>query len=479
MTRPTGDRSRQRGANPRGREPGHSSRNASSQQVPHQVQTTPGAPPRAFLAALEAFEKRGARISGDAAVDNAVEVAVKLNADRWRVRGLLDRWFRHSRRVTWVARESGLGDTLIARWAVFAALVEKRTQESILTVMRAASGGEIADGAALRRAVELGFDHKKMPEMVGLELPDDFAPHFRRAFGVRLSQEALASLINPLVCLRVNTLKATRETVIARLTKEGFRVEPTMLSPFGLTLKLRADIANAPSFLEGLVEVQDEGSQIVAMLVDAQPGMQVLDFCAGAGGKTIALGAAMENKGHLVAADTNAKRLQRARVRLKRSGIENAERVLLTGEANDPWLKKNAGRYERVLIDAPCTGSGAWRRNPDARTTAVIDELTRLTALQAELLERGRKLVKPGGVLVYSTCSVFREENDDIVDAFAERHAGAKPVDLSEINLSEIHLSEVYERLSQSPWPGDKPTRLQLTPALHGTDGFFVAAFRF
>lgn len=428
----------------------------------------PAAPARAMLAALTALEGQTGRISGDERIERAIEAGAKHNAEPFRLRGLLDRWFRHGRRIRFAAEAAGLGSGLVARWAVFAALIEKRPPEAILPVMRGASNGEIADAAALRRAIAMGFDHRAMPEAIGFEMPDDFFPLFKRAFGARIQQEALASLIAPPTVVRVNTLKGTREDAIKSLERAGIKAEPTLLSPTGLVFKQRADIAKLEAFESGLIEVQDEGSQVVAMLVDAKPGMQVLDFCAGAGGKTLALAAAMENKGHLVAADTHAKRLQRARVRMKRAGAENAERVLLTGEDNDPWLRKNEGKFERVLVDAPCTGTGSWRRNPDARLTASLDELQRLTALQRLLLLRARRLVKAGGVLVYSTCSVLGEENGDIADGFMQSHPDAKQVDLAAL----------FETMSHAPWPGDTPTRLQLTPALHGTDGFFAAAFR-
>lgn len=442
-------------------------RSASSAR-PQNPQPQPAAPARAMLAALTALEEQTGRISGDERIERAVEAGAKHNAEPFRLRGLLDRWFRHARRIAFVAETSGLGTGLIARWAVFAALIEKRPPEAILPVMRGAAKGEIADAAALRRAIAMGFDHRTMPEAVGYEMPDDFLPLFKRAFGARLQQEALASLIAPATIVRVNTLKGSRDDAVKSLTRASIRAEPTLLSPLGLVFKQRAEIAKLEAFESGLIEVQDEGSQVVAMLVDARPGMQVLDFCAGAGGKTLALAAAMENKGHLVAADTHAKRLQRARVRLKRAGAENAERVLLTGEENDPWLRKNEAKFERVLVDAPCTGTGAWRRNPDARLTASLDELQRLTTLQDQLLARARKLVKPGGILVYSTCSVLAEENGDIADAFLKAHSHAQPVDLAAL----------FEAKTSAPWPGDVPTRLQLTPALHGTDGFFIAAFR-
>ena len=216
-------------------------------------------------------------------------------------------------------------------------------------------------------------------------------------------------------------------------------------------------------FRDGRVEVQDEGSQLVALLVDARPGQAVVDYCAGAGGKTLALAARMENKGRLLALDVSAGRVDRATQRLRRAGVHNVTRRLLEGES-DKWLKRNAASFDRVLVDAPCSGTGSWRRNPDAKWRLRPEDLTELVAKQAAILASAARLTKPGGRLVYATCSLLAAENDRQVEAFLATHAGWRVVPVA----------EVWTSVLGTPCPTDGPW-LHLTPAQHGTDGFFAA----
>ncbi|NWG46192.1 MAG: RsmB/NOP family class I SAM-dependent RNA methyltransferase, partial [Alphaproteobacteria bacterium] len=216
---------------------------------------------------------------------------------------------------------------------------------------------------------------------------------------------------------------------------------------------------------EGLVEVQDEGSQILAELVGARPGDRVADFCAGAGGKTLAIAAAMRNKGTLVATDTLPGRLERARLRFRRAGVHNVTTRSLSS-ARDKWVKGHRGDFDRVLVDAPCSGVGAWRRNPDARWNRLGPDLAELIALQADILDSAERLVRPGGRLVYATCSLLPEENE----AQAERFLAAHP----EFRLCP--LPAVWAETLGGP-PPVEGTCLRLTPARHGTDGFFAAIF--
>ena len=191
----------------------------------------------------------------------------------------------------------------------------------------------------------------------------------------------------------------------------------TPLSPIGLRILERIPLGSLDAFRAGLVEVQDEGSQLAALLADARPGMRVADFCAGAGGKTLALAASMENRGHLVACDIAAKRLERATERLRRAGASIVQRKPLAS-ARDKWVKHHGKSFDRVFIDAPCTGTGTWRRNPDAKWRLTPEDLAELTALQAEILDSAERLVRPGGRLVYVTCSLLREENEAQVERF-------------------------------------------------------------
>src|SRR5439155_9855872 len=200
-----------------------------------------------------------------------------------------------------------------------------------------------------------------------------------------------------------------RATARRALAAEGVAAEPTRLSPLGLRLRERVPLGNLAAFNQGLVEVQDESSQIAALLADARPGMRVVDFCAGAGGKTLALAAEMQNRGKLVACDVAGWRLERAGKRLRRAGISNVERRALANE-RDLWVKRHAASFDRVLVDAPCLGIGSWRRNPDGKWRAAPNDLAELVLRQREILASASRLVRPGGRLTYVTCSLLREE---------------------------------------------------------------------
>ncbi len=309
--------------------------------------------------------------------------------------------------------------------------------------------------------------HPDQPLWVRAEFPDWLEGDFAATFGPRLEAEMTALMTEAPLDLRANALKATREAAMRALAAEGIEAAPTALSPWGLRVGSRPPLATLQSFRHGAYEVQDEGSQLAALLVDARPGQRVVDFCAGAGGKTLALAAALENKGQIVACDVLEGRVERAGVRLKRAGAHNVERRGLSSE-RDPWVKRHARRYDRVLIDAPCSGAGTWRRNPDAKWKLSRAGLDELVALQRNILESACRLVKPGGRLVYATCSLLAAENDDQVAWFTAAHP-----EFTALPIAEIWRTAVAAR-GGGACPGEGST-LSLTPARHGTDGFFVA----
>jgi 16S rRNA (cytosine967-C5)-methyltransferase len=308
--------------------------------------------------------------------------------------------------------------------------------------------------------------HPDMPRAVGNDVPEWLLPALERALGAGLEGEIAALNAAAPVDLRVNPLKCDRETARRRLADEGITAEPTLLSPLGLRLKARAPLAALAAFKEGLVEVQDEGSQLAALLADARPGMRVVDFCAGAGGKTLALAAQMRNRGKIVALDVSTRRLERAGTRLRRAGVNNVERRALAGE-RDKWIKRHKESFDRVFVDAPCLGTGTWRRNPDAKWRARPEDLAELTVRQQDILASAARLVRPGGRLVYATCSLLCEEDEDRAEAFL---AGAS-------DFALVPAAEVWqETIGGNPPAGGGPY-LRLSPARHGTDGFFVAIF--
>lgn len=307
------------------------------------------------------------------------------------------------------------------------------------------------------------FKSAEQPPAVRCELPDWVFEKLSVALGEPLESEMAALTQEPTVDLRVNSLKATREDARNALASEGIEAEPTPWSPLGLRLTGRHNLPATQAFRDGLVEVQDEGSQLVALLCDVEPGMAVADLCAGAGGKTLALAALLKGQGRLVALDRDESRLRRAAPRLDRAGATDVELQPVAG-ASDPWLTSNSQAFDRVLVDAPCSGSGAWRRHPDARWRLTPDQLTEYQAAQAEVLDMGAGLVMPGGRLIYATCSLLPEENQHQVAAFLDRHRA--------FALSPI-APLVAEHLAQTP--SGVGVTLQLTPFRHNTDGFFVA----
>ena len=252
------------------------------------------------------------------------------------------------------------------------------------------------------------------------ELPDWLYPRLLAQYGADLAGE-MAALSEPApLDLRVNLLKGTREEARAALAAEGWEARPTSSLALGVADRWPPPGHRRSAFQSGLVEIQDEGSQLIAALTDARPGMRVVDWCAGAGGKTLALAAMMRNRGQIVACDVSASRLDGAVRRLRRAGVNNVERHLVV--PGDKWAKRRAGAFDRVLVDAPCTGTGTWRRNPDARHRLTEQDLLELTRKQSSILDTAQALVHPGGRLVYATCSLLQEENEGQVSAFLIRH---------------------------------------------------------
>jgi 16S rRNA (cytosine967-C5)-methyltransferase len=263
--------------------------------------------------------------------------------------------------------------------------------------------------------------------------------------------------------LRVNLVKATREDVIAKFASEKTEVNPTPYAPNGLRMPQKMTISRHVLFTDGKIEVQDEGSQLLAQLVAPRRGEMVADFCAGAGGKSLAMGALMRNSGRIYAFDVSEKRLQNLGKRLKRSGLSNLHSQVISSEA-DPKLKRLNGKFDRVLVDAPCSGLGTLRRNPDLKWRQKPQDVLELSVKQTNILARAAKLVKTGGRLVYATCSLLQDENEVIADAFLK----ANP---------DFVLVPAGSILQQQQINLDTGAYLKLLPHLHQTDGFFAAVF--
>ena len=270
--------------------------------------------------------------------------------------------------------------------------------------------------------------------------------------------------------LRVNALKEKRADVLKELGKFAIKAVATPYSPWGLRIEGKPALTKLEAFQRGAIEVQDEGSQLLALLLDAKRGEMVVDFCAGAGGKTLAIGASMRNTGRLYAFDVSNHRLEALKPRLARSGLSNVHPAAIAHERDDR-VKRLAGKIDRVLVDAPCSGLGTLRRNPDLKWRQSLQAVQELTVKQAAILQSAARLVKPGGRLVYATCSVLPEENEAIAEAFAAANPDFVPLEAGEL-LTALKV-EHAERLCSGGEAGAR--YLRLWPHLHQTDGFFAA----
>ena len=322
-------------------------------------------------------------------------------------------------------------------------------------------GGLTEDETAfLTRIKEI--DRSLLPPKKLANLPDWLYDKFVAQYGEEETL-ALAAVLNmpaPLD-LRVNSLKADRDKVIAELATAPIAAEPTPYSALGLRIWKKPALQNLPLFKEGAIEVQDEGSQVLAQLLGARRGEMVVDFCAGAGGKTLAIGAIMRNTGRLYAFDVSEKRLTKLKPRLARSGLSNVHPVVIAHE-RDAKVKRLAGKIDRVLVDAPCSGMGTLRRNPDVKWRQQPEGIAELTQKQAAILDGAARLVKFGGRLVYATCSLLDEENDGIVQGFLASHP-------------DFELVPMHKVLAEQRIPLDMGDTLKMLPHKHGTDGFFAA----
>ncbi len=329
--------------------------------------------------------------------------------------------------------------------------------------------------AALNDAEQTALTAGKLdgaPDWVRGDYPEWLDAHFARAFGDARANEGAALAQRAPLDMRVNTLKASRDEALKELSHLSATATP--LSPYGIRIPLLPDgrgppVQSEPAFIKGLVEVQDEGSQLAALIAHAAPGGQTIDFCAGAGGKTLALAASMENKGQIFAHDSDIRRLKPLHERAERAGVRNLQ--IRSPRGKEYVLADLAGRADLVVVDAPCTGTGTWRRNPDAKWRMRPGALEVRQKEQDEALNGAAPLVKPGGRLVYITCSLLPEENEDRLAAFGAKHPDFKPVAARDA-ATAAGLGALGE------YANADGSALLLTPRRTGTDGFFVAVMR-
>lgn len=390
--------------------------------------------------------------------------------DRAAISGALYYILRHMYRLNWWVDELA-GTKLSAEERIrltiilFLSLLKKYPADAITAVF---SGGKYAPAALeddevafLKKLEGRTLIHPNMNDSVRLECPPWAYSLMKPHYGETLDSEMRAMQEAASLDIRINPLKTTRDDVLEELEKAEIKAKATPFSPYGIRIDGRPPLSQMAMFKDGRIEVQDEGSQILSLMLDAKSGMSVVDFCAGAGGKTLAIAAGMNNKGRVVACDVAGARLEKAKLRFRRAGLHNIETHELNNE-NDQWVKKNAGKYDRVIIDAPCSGTGTWRRNPDARWKQLGPSLDDLLAMQGRILNSASRLVKTGGRLVYATCSMLQEENQTQIAAFLEKNPSFKLVPLDTAMPAQL------KKLA-------KGEMLTLTPSRHKTDGFFAA----
>ena len=402
--------------------------------------------------------------------DRALEVVLRrqkqlYSAERRAASEALYGVVRAQGRLEWsLGRKAGIAELYAAALVGPAGLTTGAAERRFGLARGALSPLANADAriAAIADPVERLSAEESLPPWLAERLVAEMGLDEARLFSLAVNSRA------PLT-VRTNLLRATREDLRKQLAEEGVESEPTSLSPWGLVLDGHANAFGLQAFKSGLFEIQDEGSQLIALACGARPGMKVVDACAGAGGKSLALAAEMRNRGEILALDVDQDRLDEARRRARRAGVDNLRtRVIPAGPEADPALDDQAGKADVVLIDAPCSGLGTLRRKPDARWRLGPRDPERFAATQKELVSRFSRLVKPGGRLVYATCSVTRAEDEEVAEVAAAL-PGFAPLPL------EKTLGPGPARAAGAA--GAAGNELRLWPHRHGTDGFFVAAF--
>jgi 16S rRNA (cytosine967-C5)-methyltransferase len=396
------------------------------------------------------------------------------SADRRFVAEGLYSLFRHKARLTWHAQHMGAivtsGRILSL---VHAALVDKLPFGQITQLCDGEKyhPKKLADDETsfYKKLEKTHLHHHDMPEAVQAECPPALYKTLKNFYGDQFLPYMQALQTQATLDLRVNTLKTTRDNLLEFFKSAGLPVEATKLSPVGLRANHRLPFSNHPLFQKGHFDVQDEGAQILALCCGAKPGDWVVDFCAGAGGKTLMLAAQMQNKGRIWACDNDARRLQNGKLRYRKAGLSLVEMVDLPDE-NANWVKKHAKKADIVLLDVPCSGTGTWRRHPFARWQNIGPNLDELTALQHSILHSAARLVKPHGFLIYATCSLLPEENEQQLSNFLYKNPEFKPVPLA--SLWARAGTAVPNGLDLSSH------QLRLHPKTHSTDAFFVAALQ-
>jgi 16S rRNA (cytosine967-C5)-methyltransferase len=428
-------------------------------------------PSARLSAAIEVFAEieTRRRPAADALKDWGLSHRFAGSADRAAIAGLVYDALRRKSSSAWLMGEASPRAALIG-------MLRRERGLDAEAIAALCNGGRYAPSALAAeesRALTTG-SLAGSPAYVEGDYPQWLDPQLQRVFADDRAAEGAALASRAPLDLRVNTLAAERDEALAKL--QHLNAAPTRWSPIGIRIRLAAEakspaIHAEPIFLKGQIEIQDEGSQLAALLSAAKPGEQVVDLCAGAGGKTLALAAMMENHGQIFATDADKRRLAPIHARLERAGVRNVQ--VRTPRPGTDALADLEGRTDLVLIDAPCTGTGVWRRNPDAKWRIRPGAVAERIKEQIAVLDRAEKLVKPGGRILYATCSVLEDENGTQVRAFLARHEGFAAVPPAEVMATLGERAFLFRRAALLSDEG-----LLMTPRRTDTDGFFVAMLR-
>lgn len=368
---------------------------------------------------------------------------------------------RHHARVTWGLEQIGTDATPRNRLIAYLAITGIANIKDLFDGSK--HGAEELSKEELDIIKTIPTDFGSAPDIIRAECPSLYAESLKSYFGQDFETE-LKALINPAYLnLRVNLVMGDREKAKTLLDEDRVKTTENKFSPWGLAVEGKTFLSMTRAFKKGLIEIQDQGSQLIALACDVKPGQQVLDYCAGAGGKTLALAAAMNIKGRIVAMDLEANRLAKARDRFRRSKVSDIiELRPLSDEKNRKWLRRQKQYFDCVLVDVPCSGTGTWRRNPDMRWRTYGPSVEELVDIQRDIMEKVAGTVKPNGRLVYATCSMLPEENEQQIEHFLSNHP-------------EFELKELKEVWPEGCTPPCEGKYMRLTPHRHGTDGFFAA----
>lgn len=387
--------------------------------------------------------------------------------DRAAIVELVYNVMRATARITWWLEKLEIKDTARTRIISYLCLAEEKNKfhmDQFFDGEKHSPEALTDEENKLIKALEgQALDHPDMPDHVRAECPPWAVDRLKALYGDKFEEELKAMLPPATLDLRVNTLKGSVQEAQDSLAAQDVIAHRTPYSNVALRVEGKSYMSATKAFLKGFVEIQDEGSQLISLVCGVKPGMRVLDFCAGGGGKTLGLAAQMENKGNITAMDNDARRLEKGRRRYRKADVHNVELRCLEDEQHRKWLRRQKGTMDVVLVDAPCSSSGTWRRNPDLRWNQYGPSIDKIKVMQEEILDRVADKVKPGGRLVYATCSLFVEENEEQVYKFLKNHP-----DYVILPLSELWDDAWGKRPESEPF-------LRLSPLQSDTDGFFAA----